>query len=678
MPPVMKTGDTVRDGEGASWQLGQFLGRGIWGKSWVVRREADDASFILKTSLGPEDFKGEITGADVLYAASREAVLEASRLLGEGRRPYLPRLETRLTLAEGQPAYVIPRLGESLDKQLERGLPLGELVERVVAVARLVHAGGAVHGGIRPSNVFFNERGEVFLSDPAVPAFQRNAHRFLAVSPAAAAWFPPELLEPGWDAPWTSTSDAWALAMLLWTGAMAGGVMPNPPRQGLDKAAQGQLKDRLIDRLKEEDSNPRFHLRFAERVVVLLARALSREPAPSPPFRFPRLDELITRLEEVGALIRPQVSQVGKVLLDRPANKPWFSTDEEIAFTNTVGTSAGVEGPEEIGVGLAVFDLDRDERLKDLDLAYSVDKHPGAYGPVARWRFSFRIRGLGPGRFKVRIAFAIRDSGQPPVTAETDVTVTAAPGWVPKGDVVATSAPLSFPTGESRPAEPPRPEDTAVTQARAERAPIASPDSRRPPPPGLKESPAAVDSNPRTVSTLRPVERPADPTPAGNGVGGGPRPIPPASPPEDSGVRDLPRMGAPQRVPPRIASPGSVPPPPARTPSGPTPVTPVAPAPDPAPAASARAAAVAVEEEPSWRPSPPKDWLEEPLPPATRDVDEEREEDDDLSPEDDASDEPALHTRVLHQLRNDPYVFVMAILFVIVLILLVIFLFLRE
>lgn len=674
----MKTGDTVRDGQGATWQVGQFLGRGTWGRSWIVRRESDDATFVLKTSLGPEDFRGEVAGADALYAASREAVMEQARVLGEARHPFLPRLEARLTLGDGQPAYVVPRFADTLEKRIHEGITFSQLVEVLVAVARLAQPMGSGHGGIKPSNVLFSERGEMFLADPATPAVHRNLHRFVAANPAAAMWYPPEFTETATEAAWTSGVDGWGLAMMVWRGAVAGDVVPNPPRHGLDKAAQVSLRDKLTDRMKTEDSNPRFHARFSERVAVLVARALSREAAPSPPFRFPRLDELTTRLEEVGALIRPSVSQVGKVLLDRPANKPWFSTDEEVSYTCTVGTSAGVEGPEEIGVGLAVFDLDKDERLKDLDLAYTVDKHPGAYGPTARWRFSFKIKGLGPGRYRIRIAFAIRDSGQPPATAEAEVTVTAAPGWVPKGGAAPEAAAIPFP----REPEP----NTAVTQVRAEpRTPIASPNGMapRPAPPGLKESGSPADANPRTVSTTRVGEppRPADTTPAG----GGPRPIPPAQPtPEaDTGVKGLPPMGTPHRVAPRIASPDS---PRTASPEPPRAAPPVAALPRPVAAAAAEPAAetspppaapTEVEEEPSWRPPPRREWVDEPLPnTASRDVADE--DDTDLDPEDDEPGEPNLLSRVYAQLKNDAYIAVMAGLGLIVLILLVVLLTLRE
>ena len=35
----MKTGDTVRDDQGRVFQIGQILGRGLWGKTYSVREE---------------------------------------------------------------------------------------------------------------------------------------------------------------------------------------------------------------------------------------------------------------------------------------------------------------------------------------------------------------------------------------------------------------------------------------------------------------------------------------------------------------------------------------------------------------------------------------------------------------------------------------------------------------
>ena len=441
----MKTGDTIQDAQGVSWQLGQVLGRGLWGKVYAVRREGDDGGWnggaspldhVLKVPLGPDDFRGEIPAAEAVYAACREAVLEQARLYADGRYPFLPRLEARLTLPDGAPGYIIPRLPDTLERRMTEGLPTANLLDLTYAALRLIRQlPDGFHGDLRPTNVLLNDRGEVFLTDIATPAVRRALRLLLAASPALSWGWPPEYTDG--VPPWGPVADTWGAAMILWRGAMAGAPAPNPPRAGLDKAAQVALRDRLQDRLKVEDANPRFHARVAERYAVLLSRGLSRESTPSPPFRFPAVDELLGRMDEVAGLIRPQVQTVGKVMLDRPATRPNFDTDEVVAFSCTVGCTLGVEGPEEIGVGIAVFDIDKDVRLKDLDLAYTVDKHPGSGPSGGRYRFGFRITGMGPGRFRVRLAFAIRDSGQPPVTTEAEFNVLPAPGWVPRPEAPA-------------------------------------------------------------------------------------------------------------------------------------------------------------------------------------------------------------------------------------------------
>lgn len=701
----MRTGDTVRDGQGNTWVLGPPLGRGLWGRAWTVRRQDDDATFVLKTVLGPEDLPADTPDAAGLLAASREAVLEQARLLAEAGRPYLPALEARLTV-EDQPAYVIPRLSDTLERRLIEGLPLATVIEVLVAAAQAVgrtDPGAAVHGALRPTNVGFDDAGRLVLTDPLTPAVARNLKRFAAAAPPLVPWYPPEVVE---GSPVGVGTDTWALAMMLWRGAVTGGPVPNPPRAGLDKAAQVTLKDRLLDRLKNEDANPRFHARLAERVAVLLARGLAREAAPSPPYRFPRLDELVARLQEVGGLVRPCVDQVGKILLDRPATRPWFGTDEVVTFSCTVGATAGVDGAEEIGVGIAVFDLDQDVRLKELDLGYSCDRHPSG-----RYRFGFKINGLGPGRYKVRVAFAVRDSGHPPATAESDFTVVAAPGWVPRA-APAAPATLPFraeepPTGITQvaPAPEPRMEARAVPPAargveparsfvNGRGAPIASPTPPVPAERPAAERPAAarpVTERPvveRPLAERAEVEAPA-PAPVARTLPPPPLSVPlpapvPAAPAEVE-VTDV-LDDRPPRVPPRgppVASPGA---PPAALRDAPAPrvarpVAPVereAPPPPAAPIASPVVPVVAAPA-PEEDIEPPRvaprfsTWADEPLPSAPdRDLDAEA----DLDPEEPP--EPGPLSRVIDQLRNDPYLAVMAGLGLLTLVLLVVFLSIRE
>lgn len=712
----MKTGDSFQDAQGVAWQLGQLLGRGLWGKSYAVTRESDDAEFVLKCPFGPDDFRGEVGGADQVFAASREAVLEQARLYADGRHAFLPRLEARVSFPDGSAGFILARMADSLERRLTQGMSTQALLDAAASAIKLARQlPGGHHGALHPTNVLYNDRGELFLTDLATPAVRRALPVLLGASPHLAASYPPELGQQA-DAV-TAGADSWSIAMWLWRGAMVGATAPTPPRAGLDKAGQVALRDRVQDRLKAEDANPRFHTRVAERYAVLLARALSRDATPSPPFRFPVLDELLARVDEVGELIRPQVTTVGKVMLDRPATRPWFDTDEVVAFSCTVGCTTGVEGPDEVGVGIAVFDIDRDERLKDLDLQYTVDKHPGSGPGGGRYRFGFRVSGIGPGRFKLRLAFAIRDSGQAPATTETEVNVMPAPGWVPRAEAPAPTA-LPFTRDAEEPTRPGGP-----PPGLPEAASLPPPPRSAPPDPPSGVSVTGVTRT--STGVRRPVPRSG--APAAEGSSGptlvapdpsahAPRPIAPGARPPLATPSSSPAMNGPAAVrrvpavrepPPRpngsapIASPtapvpSSLPPvddlrpEPVDIPTVPIPIDPAVPPPlgaapasrppAPVPAAPAPPAAnVAIEEdeppdEPAWTPRP--SWTDEPLPMAARPaapppVDDEDDADDD-------TDEPGLVERVIDQLRNDPYLAVMAVLGSATLLLLVVFLLLRD
>lgn len=620
----MKTGDTVRDGQGNSYQLGQLLGRGLWGKTFIVRRESTDTVHALKVPLGPEDVRGDASSPDAAFTAAREALMETARLYEQGGLPFLPRLEARFTLPDGQPALLLPRYADSLEKRLAEGLPIGQLLDVLLQVVRQVRqlAGssgvpGGVHGGLRPSNVLFTERGEVVLSDIATPAVRKGLGKLLLHAPSGQPYLPPEITEATADPQWTAGADTYAIAMMLWRGIL-GDPLPSFPRRGLDKGAVVAIKDKLVERMKGEDSNPRFHGRLAERVGVFLSRALSRETQPSPPYRFTRMDELQQRLEEIVALIRPQVSSVGKVMPERTAAKPWFDTEESVAFSCTVGCTTGIEGHEEIGVGIAVFDVEKDQRLKDLDLGYAVDKHPSG-----RYRFAFRIAGLNPGVYKARVAFAIRDSGQPPATTEHEFEVRAAPGWKPPAEV-PVPVPLSF-ARETTNATP-----TAVPVP-SEKEPDPTP---APPPPMLAPPKPLLVPNPPPVHEAPRVDKPL------------PRPVPLRSAAEDLPVKPTP--------------------PPSVTITRPAAPRPEPPAPPPEP-----------PEEPAFK--APKNWSYEPIPKAPVLRDEEEPEDRPSAPAEDPDDvEPGILEKAVAQLRNDPYVLVMASLAAVIGVLLILYLVIRS
>ena len=635
----MRTGDSVRDGQGNAYQVGQLLGRGLWGKSFLARREATDELFVLKVPLGPEDLRGEGAAPDVFLNSCREALMEQARLYEQGQLPMVPRLEARFTAPDGQPAMLLPRLGESLERRIAAGLPVGALLDHLLTVCREVRRippSGAkspgIHGGLRPQNILLSDKGEVLFTDLATPAVRRHAAAFSNLLPGGNPWLPPEILAATDEVEWSSVVDTWALAMILWRG-VAGPEAPIAwPARGLDKSAVGAVKDRLVDRMKTEDSNPRFHGRLAERFGVLLSRALSLEMAPSPPYRFMRLDEFEQRLEELAALVRPQVTNVGKVLHERPASRPWFNTDEAVSFSITVGASAGVEGRDEIGVGIAVFDTAKDERVKSLDLGYTADKHSSG-----RYRFAFRIDGLSPGPYRARVAFAIRDSGQPPATAETEFEVRAAPGWVPPAEPPTAGQPLLF-----------QRETTGATipygdVSFGDDTPVATPNHPpTPPAPGGE--------------TLVPLLRPrplGEPTAAPLRV---PKPLlpPPLDPP------------APQA----IATPPVSPPPSAQAPIQPSPIaTPLPPSP------AALGGAGAAEEPPF---AAPRNWTYEPIP-RTRTSPQASESEDRPSEIDGDDDgEPGPVQRLLASARTDPFVMVMLGLGGLILALLIVYLVIRS
>ncbi|MSQ03021.1 MAG: hypothetical protein EXR71_14225 [Myxococcales bacterium] len=663
----MRSGDTVRDGQGNAYQVGQLLGRGLWGRCFVARRELTDQLFVLKVPLAPDDIRGEGGAPESFFLACRDALMEEARLYEQGQVPFLPRLEARFTGPDGQPAMLLPRLAESLESRIQEGLGVGPLVEAILVVAKLVRqlagggvAGATVHGGLRTTNILYSDSGELFLTDVATPATRRNITAFVNQAPQGHAWLPPEVVGggAGGDGTWSPAVDTWALSMILWRGIVGPEVPISWPTRGLDKASAGAVKDKLIQRMKAEDSNPRFHGRLAERVGVLLSRALSLEVAPSPPYRFSRLDEFVLRLEEVAALIRPQVTSVGKVLHDRPAARPFFATDEAVSFSVTVGVTAGVEGREEIGVGIAVFDLARDSRVKDLDLGYTVEKHPSG-----RYRFAFRINGMGPGPYRARVAFAIRDSGQPPATAESEFEIRAAPGWVPPADAPLAAPPLAFAreqTGVTSPRlEPPSAADTPVgvihtrtavlpaagdPPAAAEAVPTAARDREPARQKGSEVgAPEPLCEIPLPRGNVAPPPIDAEPTPVAR-----PRPLLPESAPP------LLPIHAPERV--RAAVPAAI--------ASPLP---------PTPAAMGGPGAL---DEPAFE--PPRSWTYEPIP---RGKQAAVANDDPPSQVDGAGEddgEPSPIGKFFTSVKNDPFVLVMSSLAGLILILLVLFLALRS
>jgi len=426
----MKTGDHLQDGNGRTFQVGQLLGRGLWGKCYLAREGSDGAEWVIKVPLGDDDLPHD---PPRLAEACREIAREQGRLLEEANNDALVQIETRFIADDGSPTLLMPRYPETLERRLGDMASMDEVLHALTATLSALKTLAPVlpaHGGIKPSNILIDAEGGVRLMDPVTPTLRR----WLPILAArdgylGDVYLPPEVRAAETDPPINAAVDTFALAMTLYRATTVGSdsnAPPTLPSEGLKKGDVQALKDRIHNRLKAEPSNPRFHGRLADRAAAIINRAISVETSPSPPYRFNKISEFGKRLEEVEALVHPAIIHVGKLILNRPPATDSFTTDEDIRFSCSVGASQGVETHEEIGAGIAVFDQERNERIRNLACSYTVDRHPSG-----RFRFSFRIAELPPGQYTARVAYTIRDSGHEPATAEEHFRISAAPGYVP-------------------------------------------------------------------------------------------------------------------------------------------------------------------------------------------------------------------------------------------------------
>ena len=128
----MKSGDTVTDGLGRSWTLGQLLGRGAWGRTWSVR-DAQGRELVLKVPLSKGDLPPD--GPPGLLEGAAACAQEQGRFLErrsvDGALPF----EAWVMTASG-PGFLVARMASSLERKLEAGMGVSEALDVASALAR--------------------------------------------------------------------------------------------------------------------------------------------------------------------------------------------------------------------------------------------------------------------------------------------------------------------------------------------------------------------------------------------------------------------------------------------------------------------------------------------------------------------------------------------------------------
>jgi hypothetical protein len=466
-------GDLFTDHEQRAWIVDRALGSGSWSHALLVRSKAGDEA-VLRIPLSKVEL------GDAVEARDRsEACADRCRQLTEvlrGAPSWAPALIGTATAADGRPMLLQRRYPSSAARRIEAGAPLTEILRVTQRTADVLRDAGRIHGALHGRNILLDEAGRPVLSDVWTPAAARCGVAADGTRPPDAAAAP----DSGWD--------AWALCALLYQAALtaspaADGRRTGPvrvPEAGLDKVAIATLKDRALARLAAERTNPRFRGRLADRLGAVLNRGLSHQHTPSPPYRFQSLSALLDRLGDGVALVDPRVEEVGRVLLPPEARDGVFQGSDVITFAITVATSTTLDTHEDLVCGVALRDLDAEgeARVPVPEARYETRKHPSG-----RLRFAFTLPGVSPGRYRVRVAFAVKDSGHPPTTAQGEFEVRPPPGWVPPVEDVAPAA-LTFPASAT-PAAPatrapdPGPSGSPVTPAAAPEAgdPPSGPDA---------------------------------------------------------------------------------------------------------------------------------------------------------------------------------------------------------
>jgi len=534
----MNVGDTLVDSTGTQWVLDSLLGRGTWGRVWSLRGQGG-AEATLKLAHTSADFEGHDDPAGMATACHRIAMANL-RHMKERTYSFLPELLAEMPQADGRVGLIMPRYLSDLEHWLRGGAPLSEVLDLAVRVLHQLTsstAGGAVHGNLRPSNILIDEHGQLVLADPVVTEGRGAWSALEAATPGRMPYGPPEArFEPA------GTWDTFAVCACLYRACMVSRSSDDPrrglpfqsPREGLSRVELAALRDAASSRLSDESANRRFSHRVTDQLGRILDRGLSKQTEPSPPYRFTRAGDLLDRLVQVDDLIHPAVESVSRILLGPKAKDGVFEGSPEVEFSVNVGTTAGVTAQEDIACGLQLWNRDKgpDGRTKVEASRFSVDRYPSG-----RWRFTFTLLDIPPGRYDVKVAFEIKGSERQREVAEGRFELRPHAGYVPPvTDPDAPPPPIPLPSRQQLPDVEPEPQAPTVVPSMAPPPSVSMASEDPGPPSTTSPAPAvfaAVSSPPAEYTATSPdVSNSPAPSPV-------PAPAPIAYEPEPAPQVDL-------------------------------------------------------------------------------------------------------------------------------------------
>ncbi len=420
----------IRDARGRRFELTTLLGRGSFGKVYRAQHEETDEVLAAKLPLGEEDLHGEGASQELKALFSRLLRDEAAQLrkLPPNR---IPAIHGIVDGGGAVPCLLMEFHEDSLLERLRKGLTFAGLCDAMAMTCRaleVVHATGQTHGNLKPGNIFFvsGDDGEthVRVTDPLTPLYLKSLETLAARDSSVAGWLPPEALAPGTQLPLPRTADAFAVAKLIYEAVVHPETLTTsfsgkagPFLGAINKGRINAFRTALARRLQEGKSNPHVRDLLIKRASAFLARALSLETDPSPPYRFYSMAEMANRLEELHGLFHPGFAQLGSLISGSQHADGGFRAGEEIRFSLSFRCHGGIDDIDLITCMTYVRDLVAEEKVRDagVEVSPSHDGH--------RFRFSFRIPSLSPGDYLVRVALAIKGSPGKPVHRDLAFTV---------------------------------------------------------------------------------------------------------------------------------------------------------------------------------------------------------------------------------------------------------------